>query len=126
MSPRATCLGVLIASLVSGRPAAVAGKTPNATQAVPVGKVHVDLGVEAYLGGRYAEAVREFELAYRLSSKPQILFNIARAEAKLGHEEAAIAFLKRYLEELPDAEDAAAVRAEVEARERAMAAARAH
>jgi len=87
----------------------------------PEAKRHVELGVGHYDAGRYAEAVTEFELAYRLSNKPALLFNIARAESKLGHEEAAIAFLRRYLEERPDAPDSAAVLAEVEARERAQA-----
>jgi membrane protein involved in colicin uptake len=53
-----------------------------------------------------------------------MLFNIARAEAKLGHDENAIAFLRRYLEERPNADDAPAVLAEIEAREKALAAAR--
>jgi tetratricopeptide (TPR) repeat protein len=91
----------------------------------PEAKRHVDLGVEQYNGGHYEEAVKEFELAYRLSNRPALLFNIARAEAKLGHDEAAIAFLRRYLEERPNAPDAPAVRAEIEAHEETLAAAKA-
>src|SRR5438270_10064433 len=91
----------------------------------PEAKKHVDAAFALYESGKYEEAVKEFELAYRLSNRPALLFNIARAEAKAGHEENAIAFLKRYLEERPDAPDASAVLAEVEARERAMATARA-
>jgi len=56
-------------------------------------KKHVEAGVEHYDAGRWAEASREFEIAYRLSGKAGLLFNIARAETKLGHEEQAIAFL---------------------------------
>src|SRR5438309_1778022 len=100
---------------------AQAGEVPVSPEA----KRHVDTGVEAYNASRYEEAVKEFELAYRLSNRPALLFNIARAEAKLGHEEAAIAFLRRYLEERPNAPDAPAVLAEVEARERAIANAKA-
>jgi tetratricopeptide (TPR) repeat protein len=91
----------------------------------PEAKRHVDSGVEAYNAARYEEAVKEFELAYRLSNRPALLFNIARAEAKLGHEEAAIAFLRRYLEERPNAPDAPAVLAEIEAHEKTLEAARA-
>jgi tetratricopeptide (TPR) repeat protein len=87
----------------------------------PEAKRHVDLGVDHYNNGRYAEAVKEFELAYRLSNRPALLFNIARAESKLGHEEAAIAFLHRYLEERPNAPDAPAVLAEIEAHEKTLA-----
>jgi tetratricopeptide (TPR) repeat protein len=88
----------------------------------PEAKRHVDGGVEAYNAGRYEEAIKEFELAYRLSARPALLFNIARAESKLGHEEAAIAFLRRYLEEKPNASDAPAVLAEIEAHEKTLAA----
>jgi tetratricopeptide (TPR) repeat protein len=87
----------------------------------PEAKLHVAVGIDHYNAGRYQEAVKEFELAYRLSSRPALLFNIARAESKLGHEEAAIAFLRRYLEERPNAPDAQAVRAEIEAHGRTLA-----
>jgi tetratricopeptide (TPR) repeat protein len=83
-------------------------------------KKHVEQGVVHYDAGRFAEAIKEFDLAYRLSHRPALLFNIARAEAKLGHEDIAIAFLRRYLEERPDAPDAPAVLAEIDARERAL------
>jgi tetratricopeptide (TPR) repeat protein len=98
-------------------PAALAADAPVSPEA----KRHVELGVDHYNAGRYAEAVKEFELAYRLSNRPALLFNIARAESKLGHEEAAIAFLHRYLEERPNAPDAPAVLAEIEAHEKALA-----
>ncbi|HZS37763.1 MAG TPA: hypothetical protein VFF06_13090 [Polyangia bacterium] len=87
----------------------------------PEAKRHVDLGMQHYEAGRYQDAIGEFELAYRLSQRAALLYNIARAEAKLGHDDAAIAFLRRYLEERPDAPDAPAVRAEIEARESAIA-----
>jgi len=87
-------------------------------------KKHVDAGIALYESGKYEEAIKEFELGYRLSNRPALLFNIARAEAKLGHDENAIAFLRRYLEERPDAPDATAVLAEIDARERAIANAR--
>lgn len=104
---------------------AAGGAKVHAAEPVPVeAKKHVDIGVAHYEAGRYEEAIKEFELAYRLSHRPGILFNIARAEAKLGHEENAIAFLRKYLEERPNADDAPAVLAEIEAREKALAAAR--
>jgi tetratricopeptide (TPR) repeat protein len=90
----------------------------------PEAKRMVDAAVAHYGAGRYEEAVKAFEVAYRLSKRPALLFNIARAEAKLGHDEAAIAFLRRYLEERPDAPDAPAVLAQIEAHERALATAK--
>lgn len=81
---------------------------------------HVELGVLYYDANRFAEAAAEFEAAYKLSGRPALFFNIARAKAKLGLEEEAITYLKRYVEARPDAADASSVRAEIEARERAL------
>jgi tetratricopeptide (TPR) repeat protein len=95
--------------------------TARAADISPEAKRHVELGMQHYEAGEYQDAVTEFELAYRLSGRPALLFNIARAEAKLGHDENVIAFLRRYLEERPDAPDAPAVLAEIEAREQTIA-----
>lgn len=116
MIPR-TVWALLLAGLIIGGVAHAAGEPPNIS---PEAKRHVDEGVAQYEAGNYQQAVDEFELAYRLSHRAALLFNIARAEAKLGHDEAAIAFLRRYLEERPDANDSAAVLAEIEAREQAI------
>lgn len=40
-------------------------------------------GASAYSKGRYEEAVSQFEEAYRLAPKPQVLFSLAQAERKL-------------------------------------------
>jgi tetratricopeptide (TPR) repeat protein len=106
----------LLLALALSSMVAVANEAPVSPEA----KRHVDAGIEAYNGARYDEAVKEFELAYRLSNRPALLFNIARAEAKLGHEEEAIAFLRRYLEERPNAPDAPAVLAEIEAYQKTL------
>ena len=83
-------------------------------------KVAYQRGAAHYEKGDYAEAVRDFDLAYRLSKRPAILYNLARAEGQLGHDEAAIAWLRRYLEEAPRSPDAPSVRAEMAARQRAL------
>jgi tetratricopeptide (TPR) repeat protein len=84
-------------------------------------KAHYTIGAAAYERGDYATAVREFTASYDLSKKADILFNIARAETKLKHEPEAIARLKQYLEANPDAADLPSVKAEIEAREKALA-----
>src|SRR4051812_27946810 len=114
-------LRLVLLAMLGSAIALGAGEAPVSPEA----KRHVDAGVEDYNAGRFEEAVKEFELAYRLSARPALLFNIARAEGKLGHDEAAIAFLRRYLEERPNAPDAQAVRAEIEAHERALSGERA-
>src|SRR5579885_1010348 len=88
---------VCAAAVALGLPARAAD-----TAISPEAKRHVDLGGQHYESQRWKEAVDECELAYRLSHRPALLFNIARCEAKLGHDEAAIAFLRKYLEEKPD------------------------
>ena len=95
--------------------------TGAAAEPMEEAKLHYRAGASHYEAGRYADAIREFQAAYDASKKPEILFNIARAHTRLGHDEEAIAFLKRYLEAAPDSADAPSVRAEIEARERALA-----
>jgi tetratricopeptide (TPR) repeat protein len=87
----------------------------------PETQQHIDAGAAAYDAGRYAEAVQELELAYQQSSRPSLLLDIARAQGKRGHDKSAISALRRYLEARPDAPDAAAVQAEIEAHEQALA-----
>lgn len=83
-------------------------------------KAHYDAGARFYDEERYAEAAKEFLVAYTLSHRTDILFNVARAEAKQGHDQEAIVWLQRYLAETPSAADAAAVRAEIEARQTSL------
>jgi tetratricopeptide (TPR) repeat protein len=79
------------------------------------------LGTGYYDAGRYAEAAREFEAAYLLSGRAALLFNIARAEQRAGEDARAIAWLKRYLAEVPDAADGSSVRSQIEALEQTLA-----
>ena len=77
-------------------------------------------GAAAYQAGAFASAATEFRVAYELSHKAPILWDIARAESRLGHDEIAVEFLKRYAKEDPNSPDIASVTAEIEARERAI------
>jgi tetratricopeptide (TPR) repeat protein len=79
------------------------------------------LGTGYYDAGRYAAAAREFEAAYLLSGRAALLFNIARAEQRAGEDARAIAWLKRYLAEVPDAPDGSSVRSQIEVLEQTMA-----
>lgn len=72
-------------------------------------RTHYDAGSSYYQQGRYEDALREFEEAYRLSSetrKPALLYNIGLAHERLGHLTEAIGSLQRYLEASPHADDA--------------------
>jgi tetratricopeptide (TPR) repeat protein len=83
-------------------------------------RAHYTLGASAYGRGDFETAVREFNAAWELSRRPEILFNLARAEVKLGRDRDAIAHLKEYLRLRPNADDEPAVRGEIAARERAL------
>lgn len=109
--------GIALCALLLA-PAAQAAPPPEA-------KAHFDAGTDYFAKDRFDDAIREFQIAYDLSGFPELLINIARAHSHLGHEEESIAFLERYLKEKPDAIDAASVRAEIDARRRALDATRA-
>lgn len=95
--------GALSASVVSAQPANPADQ---------VAREHFMRGRDAFSLGDFALAAREFDQAYQLSRRPQLLYNIGTAYERLHNwNEANIAF-RRYLDEVPAAPD----RAEVEAR----------
>ncbi len=68
-----------------------------------------EAGVGHFEAGRYADAIREFNKAYRADPNPVLVFNMARAFEELKEYASAIEFYRRYLEMSPDAEDRAAV-----------------
>jgi len=71
--------------------------SPAAAQSDELAKGHYMAGKAYYDQARYAEAIREFEEAYRLSPKNDLLFNIAQAHERAGHLDKAVEYLKRYL-----------------------------
>jgi tetratricopeptide (TPR) repeat protein len=68
-------------------------------------KAHYAAGSAYYEQANYADAAKEFNEAYRLSHRPDLLYNVARAHEQLGQLDDAIAALRRYLDEKPDAAD---------------------
>lgn len=77
-------------------------------------------GLAFYEDARYEEALPEFEAAWDLSRRPEMLFNVANAaERSFDHTRAASA-LEEYLELVPDADDEDLLRRRIE-RNRAAA-----
>jgi tetratricopeptide (TPR) repeat protein len=72
-------------------------------------------GVAAYDAGKLAEALAAFTESYNLSGETGLLFNLGACSERLGDREKAAAFYSLYLEEIPDAPDAAEVRARLDA-----------
>ena len=78
---------------------------------------HFDAAQAAYAQGDFIKAAEEFELAYDARAFPQFLFNIGAAHEKGKQFDKAIEFYKRYLTDLPDADDKADVEKRIEALE---------
>jgi len=69
-------------------------------------------GEAAFNRAQFEEALGYFEGAFRLSERPQLLFNIGLAAQRAGRRDRAIEAFRQYLESIPDA----ANRPDVEAR----------
>ncbi|HEX4404496.1 MAG TPA: hypothetical protein VH560_06695 [Polyangia bacterium] len=85
-------------------------------------RAHYEQAVADYNLDEYAPALAEFREAYRIKPDPSFLFNIAQCHRKLGQNEAALDFYRKYLRTLPDAPNRADVEhmiAELHAKETA-------
>ena len=78
-----------------------------------VARAHYVAAQSYYKQGRAAEALREFEEAYRIAPRPAFHYNIAICHEKLGDDGLAIIAYQRYLAESPNADDRAAVQEHV-------------
>lgn len=72
-------------------------------------KAHFLAGQSYYDQASYADALREFTEAYRMSKRPALLYNIARCDEALERFSDAVEMLQRYLDEDPATPDRAAV-----------------
>lgn len=81
---------------------------------VEAAKAHFAAGSAYYEQANYADAVKEFNEAYRLSKKTDLLYNIAVSYERLGDYGSAIAALQRYLSERPNASDRVTIETRIE------------
>ena len=72
-------------------------------------RLHFEAGSSYYREGDYQTALREYQTAYRFAPRPALLYNIAQCWDRLGDKEQTVAYLRRYLEAEPAAEDRPAV-----------------
>jgi tetratricopeptide (TPR) repeat protein len=87
--------------------------TGNESEIPPEAKQMYEEGKARFDAGAYEEAIVAFTKAYNATGEPNLLFNLAACAERLGDAERAIAYYRVYLEEVPDAEDADAVKARV-------------
>lgn len=62
-------------------------------------------GVAAYSEGHYENALENYRLAFELSDRPQLLFNIGIAAERLRRDQEAFDAFTSYLERLPEADN---------------------
>ena len=82
-------------------------------------RAHFQLGKTLYDGGSFEQAAHEFEEAFRLSQRPQLLYNIFLAWRDASQMGKAIDALQRYLTAIPNAPDAASLRSRLTSMQRA-------
>lgn len=92
--------------------APAAAQTP--TQAdEDAAKAHFLAGSAYYEQANYADAVKEFVEAHRLSNRADLLYNISVCYERLGRWDDAIGSLQQYLRERPDAPDRAVIESRI-------------
>ncbi len=129
---------LLLASLAFGmvslwdaqaRAQAEAGGTASAEEAPAepapgeegTARSHFRVGELLYGEGRFDEAAAEFDRAYELSSRPQLLYNAFLAHRDAGHVADAVDRLRQYLAETPDAPNREALEQRLTAMEATLA-----
>lgn len=86
-------------------------------------RVHFHAGRDYYERGDYDGALREITLAWEMSHRPELLYNLGACHERLGHLVEAADYYEQYLAALPGVENSAAVAERVvRLRERAEAA----
>ena len=85
---------------------------PASDDALMQAKQHFEAGRNAYNAGDYISAIREFKAAEALRPSPILAYNIGLANEKLGKRRVAVKYYRRYLEQVPNAQN----RAEVDGR----------
>jgi tetratricopeptide (TPR) repeat protein len=66
---------------------------------------HFQIGKTLLDSGRFQQAAEEFEAAYKLSGRAQLLYNIYIAHRDAGNTQRAVESLRAYLDKVPDAPD---------------------
>jgi tetratricopeptide (TPR) repeat protein len=87
------------------------------TQQLAQAKAAFNEATVAYDAGHFDVALKGFEHAHELSRNPILFFNMAACSEKLGELRVAAAYLRTYLSEVPQADDAEKVRERIGALE---------
>lgn len=111
-------MGVVVVACVVAGPMAAGAQAPNTDEEA---RMHYRLGRAYHDSGRFLDAAREFEESYRLSNRPELLYNIFVAYRDGGDNRNAARALRGYVELVPNADDISQLRARLEVMERNLA-----
>jgi tetratricopeptide (TPR) repeat protein len=106
MMPIRNALVIALVGVVLGFASQRAVADDAATRAA---KRHYQKGDRLFALGKFEAALVEFEAAYQAKPVPKLLFNIAQAHRNLDHYDQAIFSYRKYLREVPDADNREAV-----------------
>jgi tetratricopeptide (TPR) repeat protein len=98
----ASSLLLTFASLSVATPEVDARKRPVVSATVKKAKSHFKKGRDLQRLGQYEQAILEYQAAYQLAPRPELLFNIAQCHRLAGHASEAIDYYERFLAALPD------------------------
>jgi len=113
-------------ALASAGTAPAAGNTaPSRPSPPPLSKAQIvaaktffERGQQLYSEGKYEAAWIEFSSAYEIAPLPDLIFNLARCEVKMGRTKEAIAHYREFLAAVPNDPAAPRIRTEIESLER--------
>lgn len=91
--------------VIAGRGGPAFAQAAPASRDDEQARLHFQVGSRYYDEADYESALREFQVAFRLSGRPHLLYNIALCQQQLGNLGEAISALERYLAEVQDIEN---------------------
>ncbi len=99
---------LLISIAGSSTPAhAEPGAPPPSTADLELAKAHYKTGELNYDRGKFNDAAKEFEEAYRLSSRPELLYNMGKSYDGAGDMRGALIAYRRFLQTVKTSSDRA-------------------
>ncbi len=118
-----TCVCVISIASLGVPQMARAQDATTTTDADEAARRQFRIGQAFYDNGDFAQAADAFDEAYARSHRPELLYNLYLARRDAGQRTAAIAALRGYLDQVPDTERGASLRARLQIMEQEEAAA---
>lgn len=92
---------------------AAEGAAPSAAD-LDLAKAHYRTGELNYQNGKFSDAAKEFEEAYRLTTRPELLYNMGKSYDGAGDMRGALSVYRRFLETVKESPDRPFVERRVE------------